>query len=127
MPRMPLKAPAKSSYDWTGFYVGAHGGYATGYSRWSATELAAATPSLAGSLDFFHAFDGFKGTGSYFLGLQAGYNYMFPSPVLLGVEAVLSSPCVIGGTQVISSDAIGQASYAETVQFSGSVRGRVGY
>ena len=126
--RMPVKASdMSSSYDWTGFYVGAHGGYATGYSRWSATELAAATPSLAGSLDFFHAFDGFKGTGSYFLGLQAGYNYMFPSRLLLGVEADISFPSVIGGTQVISSDAIGQASYAETVQFSGSVRGRVGY
>jgi hypothetical protein len=32
-----------------------------------------------------------------------------------------------GGAQVISSDAIGQASYAEMVQFSGSVRGRIGY
>ena len=32
-------------------------------------------PSLAGSLDFFKAFDGFKGTGSYYLGLQGGYNH----------------------------------------------------
>jgi high affinity Mn2+ porin len=127
MPRMPLKAPAKTSIDWTGFYVGAHGGYATGYSRWSATEAGAESPSLTGSLDFFKAYDGFKGTGSYFLGLQAGYSYMFPSRLLLGAEADVSFPSNISGTQVISSPAIGQASYAEMVQYSGTVRGRIGY
>jgi high affinity Mn2+ porin len=125
---LPVKASAAPYYDWTGFYVGGHLGYATGYSKWSATEAGADVPSLAGSLDFFRAFDGFKGTGSYYIGLQAGYNYMFPSRLLLGVEADVSFPSLIGGApQVISSDAIGQASYAETVQFSGSVRGRIGY
>jgi high affinity Mn2+ porin len=129
---VPLKAPlktlvAEASFDWTGFYVGAHLGYATGYSKWSATEAGTATPSLIGSLDFFHAYDGFKGTGSYLLGLQAGYNYMFPSRLLIGVEADVSFPSLLGGTQVISSPAIGQASYAERVQYSGTVRGRIGY
>jgi high affinity Mn2+ porin len=125
---LPVKASAAPYYDWTGFYVGGHLGYATGYSKWSATEAGADVPSLAGSLDFFRAFDGFKGTGSYYIGLQAGYNYMFPSRLVLGVEADVSFPSLIGGApQVISSDAIGQASYAETVQFSGSVRGRIGY
>jgi high affinity Mn2+ porin len=125
---LPVKASAAPYYDWTGFYVGGHLGYATGYSKWSATEAGADVPNLAGSLDFFRAFDGFKGTGSYYIGLQAGYNYMFPSRLLLGVEADVSFPSLIGGApQVISSDAIGQASYAETVQFSGSVRGRIGY
>ena len=125
---LPVQASAAPYYDWTGFYVGGHLGYATGYSKWSATEAGAVVPSLAGSLDLFRAFDAFKGTGSYFIGLQAGYSYMFPSRLLIGVEADVSFPSLIGGTpQVISSDAIGQASYAETVQFSGSVRGRIGY
>jgi high affinity Mn2+ porin len=125
---LPVKTSAAPYYDWTGFYVGGHFGYATGYSKWSATDAGAHTPSLAGSLDFFRAFDGFKGTGSYFIGLQAGYNYMFPSRLLLGVETDVSFPSLIGGApQVISSDAIGQANYAEMVQFSGSVRGRIGY
>jgi outer membrane immunogenic protein len=53
---MPVKAPKRLAYDWTGFYVGAHGNYTTGYSRWSATEAGAAVASVAGSLDFFHAF-----------------------------------------------------------------------
>jgi hypothetical protein len=35
----PVKAaPKGASYAWTGFYIGSHLGYATGYSRWSATE-----------------------------------------------------------------------------------------
>jgi high affinity Mn2+ porin len=125
--RMPLKAPAANSCDWTGFYVGAHLGYATGYSRWSATEAGAASPSLTGSLDFFHAYDAFKGTGSYSLGLQAGYSYMFPSRVVVGAEADVTFPSNVSGLQVISSPAIGDASYSEMVQFSGTVRGRIGY
>ncbi len=123
---LPLKAPAPVT-DWTGFYLGAHMGYATGYSKWSATDADAAVPSLAGSLDFFHAYDGFKGTGSYLLGLQAGYNYMFPSRVVVGAEADVSFPSNIAGSQTIASPVIGQASYAEMVQFSGTVRGRIGY
>src|SRR5258708_5673525 len=52
---------------------------------------------------------------------------MLPSRLVLGVEADVSFPNLIGGTQVISSPAIGQASYAEKMQFSGTVRGRIGY
>jgi high affinity Mn2+ porin len=127
--QMPLKAPPSvaTPYDWTGFYIGAHLGYATGYSKWSATEAGAAVPNLAGSLDFFHAFDGFKGSGSYLGGLQAGYTYMFPSRLVVGAEADVTFPNSIGGAQVISSAAIGQARYDEMVQFSGTVRGRIGY
>jgi high affinity Mn2+ porin len=124
---MPVRESAAPYYDWTGYYVGSHFGYATGYSKWSATQAGAATPSLAGSLDFFKAFDGFKGAGSYFLGLQAGYSYMFPSRLVLGVEADVSFPNLLGGSQVISSDLIGQATYQELVEFSGTVRGRIGY
>ena len=124
---MPVKAPDRPPYyDWTGFYVGGHVGYATGYSRWSATEPDTAMPSLVGSLDFFHAFDGFKGTGSYFSGFQAGYSYMFPSRLVSAPRPTCPSR-THAGAQMISSASIGQASYAEMVQFSGTVRGRIGY
>jgi high affinity Mn2+ porin len=47
---LPVKAPDRPSYyDWTGFYVGGHFGYAAGYSKWSGTEPGAATSSLVGS------------------------------------------------------------------------------
>jgi hypothetical protein len=33
-------------YDWTGFYVGGHLGYATGYSKWLTTEEGAGSPAM---------------------------------------------------------------------------------
>ncbi len=124
----PTKAPAPAAaFDWTGLYVGGHLGYATGWSNWSATQGGGTAPSLNGSLDFFNPYDGFEGTGSYALGLQAGYNYMLPSRVVLGVEADVSFPNTLSGSQAISSSQIGQASYQDQVEFSGTVRGRIGY
>ena len=127
-PFKPVKAPAKATfYDWTGLYIGSHFGYATGYSRWSATEPGVSDFTLAGSLDLFKGFDGFKGTGSYYVGLHGGYNYMFPSRFLVGVEADASFPSNIHGIQIISSDLTGVAAYEEMVQWSSTVRARIGY
>jgi high affinity Mn2+ porin len=126
---MPVKAPppAATAYDWTGAYVGGHIGYAAGSSRWSAMPTGVAGPAQSGSLDLFKAFNGFDGMGSYFEGFQAGYNYMLPSRWLFGVEADVSFPNTITGTSTLSSAASGMVSYAETVEFSGTLRGRVGY
>jgi len=124
------KAPppaAASEYDWTGFYVGGHLGYAWGSSNWTTT------PGAAGSLDMFQGFDVFKGTGSFFAGLQAGYDYMLPNRFVIGAEADASFPSIqnpegisIGGTSTFSSP-VGPESYSETVLSSGTVRGRIGY
>ena len=124
---MAVKAPPQRSYDWSGFYLGGHVGYAGGSSNWSATPAGAAGPTAAGSLDLYNAFDGSTGTGSYFAGLQAGYNYVLPSRILLGVEADVSFPNTIAGTAVVSSPASGTANYSEQVELNGTVRGRVGY
>jgi high affinity Mn2+ porin len=113
--------PAAATYDWTGFYLGGHVGYAAGSSNWSAA------PPLSGSLDLFNGFDAFKATGSYFEGFQAGYNFMSPSRFLFGIEADVSFPSTIGGTATFSSAATGTASYSEQVEFSGTLRGRIGY
>jgi high affinity Mn2+ porin len=120
-------SPATSAYDWSGSYVGPHYGYAAGSSKWSATQGGATTPSLSGSLNFFNPYDIFTGNGSYFLGLQAGYNYMLPSRLVLGIEADASFPSLLGGSQAISSPSIGQASYGETGLTFGTVRARIGY
>jgi high affinity Mn2+ porin len=125
---MAVKAPALNAIDnWTGFYLGGHFGYAAGKTSWTATEPGAAVPTLGGSFDLFNAYDPFKGTGSYFVGLQAGYNYMLPSRFVVGFEADVSAPNMIAGTQTISSAPIGQASYNDTVLDFGTARGRVGY
>jgi high affinity Mn2+ porin len=126
---LPLKAPASAAavFSWTGFYIGGHVGGATGSTHWTATEAGAAIPSLNGSFGLFNDYDPFKGTGSYFFGLQAGYNCVLPSRFMVGFEADVSAPNTIAGTQTISSALIGQASYNDTVLDFGTARARVGY
>ncbi len=113
-PNFPVKAPvayvtkaaqmpAANGYDWSGWYVGAHIGVIRGASNWSAIPLGAGGPALNGSFNLPFNFDFMAGTGSYFLGLQGGYNYIFPSRVMLGVEALRSElPRRTGGDHVPS-------------------------
>ncbi len=126
---LPLKAPAvpDAVFSWTGFYIGGHFGYAAGRADWSATDAGAAAPVLAGSLDLFNQFDAFKGTGSYFFGLQAGYNYVLPSRWLIGFEADASAPNTLAGSQTMTTPIDGQATYDDTVLDFGTARARVGY
>ena len=125
---MPVKAQvAPVPFDWNGFYIGGHFGYATGTSNWSATEAGSVASTLNGSFDLFNGYDPFKGTGSFFAGLQAGYNIRLPSRLLLGIEADFSAPNTISGNQTVSSVLSGQASTSDTVLQFGTARGRVGY
>jgi len=127
---LPTKAPppaAPAAYDWTGFYFGGHAGFSTGSSNWSATQGGAPVPSLSGTLDMFNPYDAFKGTGSYGLGLQAGYNYMLSSRIVIGAEADITFPNLLSGTATIGSPLIGLATYQDQVEFSGTLRGRIGY
>jgi len=129
---LPTKAPPPAAAtsmadDWTGFYAGGHFDYAAGSSNWTATQGGAASPTLAGSLDLFQGYDFSTGRGSYLLGLQAGYNYVLPSHLVLGAEADVSFPSVLGASQAIASPLIGQAIYRDQVQMSGTARGRIGY
>jgi high affinity Mn2+ porin len=120
---LPTKAPppvAQASYDWTGFYLGGHIGYALGASNWSA-------PGLNGSLDFSNAYNFSSGTGSYLLGFQAGYDTVTASRWLFGIGADISIPSFVGGNQSFSSAPTGTANYLERVEFSGTVLGRLGY
>ena len=107
------QAPA-ANYDWTGFYLGAHGDGAwskTGGSTINTATGAAAAP-IYGSTSDWHG------------GIQVGYDYMLPSRVVLGVEAAVSSG---GIKQATSTDASGTSSNLTTVFDSESVRGRLGY
>ncbi len=88
----PISSSATSAYDWSGLYAGGHLGYAWGSSNWTASTPAAPALSTSGSIDLFQPFDAFKGTGSFFEGLQAGYNYMLPNRVVVGAEADVSFP-----------------------------------
>ena len=87
-------------------------------------------PTLAGSLYLFKPFNSFAADGSYFLGLQAGYNQRIGPHLLLGAEVDIAFPALpvgLVGTKIISSNLIGQASYRDTVAYSGTARARAGY
>jgi high affinity Mn2+ porin len=130
---LPTKAPtAPAAYDWSGFYIGGHLGYASGDSAWAAS--AAGVPFASGSLDLYQPFDAFSGAGSYFSGWQVGYNLTLPSRFLVGGEADVSFPAFpnlsgisIGGTSTLVSPPAGAESYSENMLTFGSVRGRIGY
>jgi high affinity Mn2+ porin len=132
---MPLKAPAAlPAFDWTGLYAGGHFGYAGGTSSWSADTVTGPGPSASGSLDLFQRFDPFTEAGSYFAGVQAGYNRMLPNRLVLGAEADVSFPSFpnldgisIGGTSTFATPTLGPESYRETVVHFGTLRGRIGY
>jgi high affinity Mn2+ porin len=122
----PMRAP--SAYDWSGFYAGGHLGYVWGSSNWTAG------PGLSGSFDLAQPIDTFSETGSFFAGLQAGYDYMLPNRVLVGADVDASFPSFqnlagisIGGTSNLTSPTLGAETYSETVLASGTVRGRIGY
>jgi high affinity Mn2+ porin len=80
----------------------------------------------SGSIDLSNSINAMKGTGSYAIGLGAGYNYMLPSRVVLGVEGDLTFPNTISGTAPVLG-AQGSASLTETVLTSGTLRARLGY
>jgi high affinity Mn2+ porin len=132
---LPVKAPVpyvSPAYDWNGWYAGVHVGVIRGSSNWSAIQPGAG--GLNGSFDLPLQFDFMGGTGSYAAGIQGGYNYIFPSRLMLGFEADVSSPNSdvvmpnsVRGSQTVTSPLNGQVTYGEEVIHYGSARARVGY
>src|SRR3984957_6024156 len=135
MPAFPVKAPPiVGLYDWTGFYVGGHMGYAGGNSNWTANPTQAGLPSTSGSVGMFQPLDDPAESGSFLMGVQGGYNYTLVNRMVLGVEADASFPAYqnlngvsIGGLTNFNSPVVGPASYGETMLSFGTVRGRIGY
>lgn len=130
---VPVPASA-ARYDWTGLYLGAHLGATWGRSSWTAS------PGIAGAHRFNQAINLSDEGGSWFAGVQGGYNYVLPNRLLLGAEVDLSAPSwpklatgvnpfglSIGGSSSFTSPTLGAVSFAETVQVSGTARARVGY
>src|SRR6516165_8754720 len=112
--KTPPPAATSAADDWTGFYAGGHFGYGWGNSNW-------ATPGISGSLDLAQPIDTFKESGSFFAGVQAGYNYMLPNRLVVGVEADASFPSFpnlsgisIGGSSTLSFPS-GPQTFSETV------------
>lgn len=100
---------AQSAYTWTGFYVGAHGGFSAGYIDFPATDPFYDTGIMGGVL-----------------GIQGGYNMDLGSGVLIGVEGTLSLNTLYSDQLVdVAPGPINQ--YEETAfQWSGTIAGRLG-
>jgi high affinity Mn2+ porin len=128
LPFVSLSGLTGPAYNWNGFYAGGHMGLAWGQSNWTGG------PGVSGSTSLFQPINSFDEGGSFFFGLQGGYNYVLPNRVLLGAEVDISAPSFqtltgisIGGDSNFASPTLGAVNYNETVLSSGTVRGRIGY
>ena len=105
--------------NWTGFYVGVHGGGAFGTTNWKSADGTLATFST----------NSFPGTGTMdgmIAGAQAGYNRQFGSWVL-GVEADVSWANLDGYARCATQDAPAAAFTCHTrIDAMGTVTGRLG-
>jgi high affinity Mn2+ porin len=111
---MPIKAPhLQPAFDWSGFYIGGH----TGYSR--GTSSAVLSDPLSFSTN--SVVSGVIG------GVQGGYNVRLPSGLLLGVEADLTFPNYFSSNSIVSTLAGARSEVVEKLDYTGTVRGRLGY
>src|ERR1700688_3630018 len=107
---LPTEAPVRSAiYDWTGFYLGGHVGYGGG-------SFGPGTNALPEQGVFFpHSVTGLIG------GYQAGYIRQFSNHVVLGIEADASF------TSPVDGPALTPAPFNTTLDYVGTMRGRIGY
>jgi len=105
--------PAPAADEWTGFYFGGHVGYTRGNAR--------VTLSDPDPLTFTKSFGTLTG------GVQAGYNWLLSSRVLLGVEADISFPNYLAADEVIWFRTTTDTDIAEKLDYMATLRGRIGY
>jgi outer membrane immunogenic protein len=106
-----VKAPAPAYYDWTGFYIGAHGGGGFGTKDWLLQTVA---PGLN---------EGSHDVSGWLAGGQIGFNWQFGSWVW-GIEAQVSA-ADLQGERVSASN--GTRNLTAKVDQLGTVAGRLGH
>jgi opacity protein-like surface antigen len=109
--------PSYAPYDWTGFYLGIHGGYGWGHDPFCTNEV------IAGL-----TFNGIESRGAVY-GMHAGYNWQYRS-LVFGFETDLSATQIRGASPTQRfSDAFNMASASLEDRFNylGSLRARAGY
>jgi high affinity Mn2+ porin len=108
-PSLLIKSPVRAAVYWTGFYFGGHVGYGGG-------SFGPGTNPLPEQGVFLpHSPTGLIG------GFQTGYNRQFSNHLVLGVEADASF------TSPTDVPALTSAPFHTTLDYVGSVRGRIGY
>jgi high affinity Mn2+ porin len=98
------------------FYAGAHVGYMFGNANATLSD-----PMGIGSQSATNPY------GALFGGVQAGWEYVFPSRLMLGIEADFSFPNYEDASKVLSYRATSSGYASEEYEFMASLRGRLGY
>lgn len=112
----PAPAVQDPAYDWTGPYIGVHGGIGGGEF-----DNSYRIPS---EVDLLRYDVGDRAFGA-FGGAQIGYNYQFAPNWVAGVEADFSASGI--KAEHSESSPWGGLSYAIQIDWFGTLRGRVGY
>jgi outer membrane immunogenic protein len=118
-------APTTRGYDWSGFYIGAHGGYAL--DKLDASDVSNTVPGPPVTMTA----NTYSRLQTGFGGLQAGYNWQFGN-WLLGAEADGSfGRFNTRSTTTESISGVGSLSVAQSDRYSldwlMTVRGRAGF
>ena len=108
----PASAQTRSAYEWNGFYVGAHSGYGWGHDASQSGPIGGAVNSSST-----------RTPQGLFGGLQAGYNFLPISKILLGIE-IDASAAHIQGDSLAGN---GFSALQTRLNWFGTVRGRLGY
>src|SRR5262245_16650902 len=110
--RFNAYAGADGPYDWRGFYLGGHVGYCHANEDISVHDPGPinASPTL----------------GSLFGGLQFGYNYVFPSRILIGGEADIMFPNAYPSDAEVWRGTT-PSILAEQLDYIATLRARFGY
>jgi outer membrane immunogenic protein len=112
LPPLRYKAPPSPIFQWDGFYVGGHAGFAWGPNSTAALNLLGPTSPVAGQV-----------AEGAFGGAQAGYDWRLDRRLLVGVRLDISGAA-------IRSESFADAPTRDiksNVPVFGTVRGRVGY
>src|SRR5215510_3611674 len=110
--------PAEAD-DWhprSGFYAGGHVGYLFGNANATLGD-----PIGSGWAGGASPYGGLSG------GVQAGYEHLFASRLMLGIELDLTFPDYLDVSNVLSYRATNTGSATEQLEYLASLRGRVGY
>jgi high affinity Mn2+ porin len=112
---MPVKAPVAPApyYDWTGFYVGGHVAYSLGRVNSTLSD-----PDPAALSNSF---------GSLYGGVQAGYNYVSPSRLLLGIETDITFPNFLENGAIFTKATPRGTTITDQIDYIATLRGRFGY
>ena len=109
----PIPYTVPSAFNWTGFYVGGNVGYSLGR-----VDSMLSDPDSTVSSNVFSGLYG---------GVQGGYNYVFPSRLLLGAEADITFPYFYPDGTIFKSGTPQGTTVTDQIDYIATLRGRFGY